>query len=64
MCMNAMARSNRPIGEVTRKDCRQLVTEVRSKGLKIETVRGIVRTLSAVLSQAVEDEHLSANPAL
>jgi len=32
--------------------------------LKIPTVRGIARTLSAVLSQAVEDEHLSANPAL
>jgi hypothetical protein len=35
-----------------------------SEGLKIESVRGIVRTLSTVLSQAVEDEHLSANPAL
>jgi hypothetical protein len=54
----------RPIGEVLRKDCRDLVTTARAKGLKIESVRGIVRTLSTVLSQAVEDEHLSANPAL
>ena len=37
---------------------------LRDKTLAITTVRGIVRTLSAVLSQAVEDELLSANPAL
>jgi integrase len=63
------------IGAVSRKDCRQLVTAIREKlatkrgrqdtrALSIATVRGIARTLSAVLSQAVEDEHLSANPAL
>ena len=55
---------SRPIDSVTRKDCRELVTTVRKKGLKISTVRGIVRTLSTVLSQAVEDELLAANPAL
>ena len=54
----------RPIADVSRKDCRNLVTTVRKKGLRISTVRGIVRSLSTVLSQAVEDELLSANPAL
>ena len=54
----------RPIADVTRKDCRDLVMTAREKGLKISTVRGIVRTLSTVLSQAVEDELLPSNPAL
>ena len=40
------------------------MTNVRGKGLKLNTVRGIARTLSVVLSQAVEDERLAANPAL
>jgi integrase len=35
-----------------------------AKGLKVTTVRGIARTLSTILSQAVEDELLPANPAL
>jgi hypothetical protein len=30
----------------------------------LNTVKGIARTLSAVLSQAVEDEKIAANPAL
>ena len=54
----------RPITALTRKDCRELIAQARAGGLKIETVRGIVRTLSTVLSQAVEDEYLPANPAL
>jgi integrase len=64
-----------PINAVSRKDCRQLITAIRekvaakrgrqdAKALSIVTVRSIARTLSAVLSQAVEDEHLSADPAL
>jgi hypothetical protein len=53
-----------PIIAVTRKQCRELIATARTKGLKIKTVRGIVRTLSTVLSQDVEDEHLPANPAL
>jgi integrase len=55
---------SRPITVVTRKDCRELIARVRASGLRVTTVRGIVRTLSTVLSQAVEDEYLSANPAL
>ena len=37
---------------------------LRAKGLKLNTVKGIARTLSTLLSQAVEDEKLPANPAL
>ena len=49
---------------IRRADCRDLVTACRCKGLSLPTVRGIARTLSVVLSQAVEDEILPANPAL
>jgi integrase len=41
-----------------------LVTNCRAKGLKASTVRGIARTLSTILTQAVDDELLLANPAL
>ena len=37
---------------------------MREKGLRLPTVRGILRALSTVLSEAVEDELLPANPAL
>jgi integrase len=52
------------VWDLNRRDCRQLITLTRDKGLKIATVRGIVRTLSTVLAQAVDDEYLPANPAL
>jgi hypothetical protein len=35
----------------------------RTKGLKVTAVRGIARTLSTILTQAVEDELLTAHPA-
>src|SRR5262245_40487483 len=53
----------RPLAAIVRADCRDLVGGLRAKGLKLNTVRGISRTLSALLSQAVEDEKLPANPA-
>src|SRR5262249_24343533 len=52
------------VGDLRGADCRQLVFTCRATGLKVTTVRGIVRTLSTILSQAVEDELLPANPAL
>ncbi len=55
---------DRPIGEVTRKDCRELIAVAREKDLTINSVRGILRTLSVILSQAVDDGRLPANPAL
>ncbi len=54
----------RAVGALSRADCRELITNTRGKGLKLNTVRGVARTLSAVLSQAVEDGRLPANPAL
>ncbi len=55
---------NRAVTSLTRADCRELITTTRAKGLRVNTVRGIARTLSVVLSQLVEDERLPANPAL
>jgi integrase len=54
----------RSVRSLTRADCRQLVAVSRGKGLAVNTVKGIARTLSVVLSQAVEDDKLPANPAL
>ena len=54
----------RLVSSVRRADCRELVTICRAKGLAVSTVRGITRALSAVLTAAVEDELLPANPAL
>jgi integrase len=58
------ALGRRPVRAIARADCRELVVRLRAKGLKLNTVRGIARTLSALLSQAVEDQKLPANPAL
>jgi integrase len=52
------------VNTICRADCRHIVTEARTKNLKLNTVKGIARTLSSLLSQAVEDEKLPANPAL
>jgi len=53
----------RPVGEVSRANCRELLAACRQKGLKHSSLKGVQRTLSAVLSQAVDDELLPANPA-
>jgi len=55
---------DRQVASLRRSDCRDLVARCRAKGLKVSTVRGIARTLSTILTQAVEDEFLTANPAL
>jgi integrase len=54
---------SRPIAAVSRADCRELLAACRQKGLKLASLKGVQRTLSAVLSQAVEDQLLPANPA-
>jgi integrase len=56
--------TGRPMQSLRRSDCRLLVQALRAKGLRVNTVRGILRTLSTILSQAVDDELLPANPAL
>ena len=53
----------RPVASFKRADCRDVIAACRAKQLKPSSLRGVNRTLSAVLSQAVEDELLPANPA-
>ncbi|MEP6593960.1 MAG: site-specific integrase, partial [Acidobacteriota bacterium] len=53
----------KPVASLKRADCRELMTGCKAKGLQPASMRGVNRTLSAVLSQAVEDGWLPANPA-
>ncbi len=52
------------IGKVTRAEVKRVLVAVSMKGLKPKTITGVVRTLSTVLSEAVEDGRLVANAAL
>src|SRR4051812_17890766 len=54
---------DQPVGAIVRASCRKVITAARDKALRIASLYGIQRTLSAVLSQAVEDGLLPANPA-
>lgn len=58
------AIGDRLVSSLKRRDCRELVATCRAKGLALGSVRGMIRTLSTMLSQAVEDELIDANPAL
>src|SRR5438105_2880889 len=58
------ALGDRLVSSIRRRDCRDFVAACRAKALQLATVKGILRTLSTILSAAVEDEHLPANPAL
>ena len=53
----------KPVAAIGRADCRLLLAACRTKGLSPKTLEHIGRTLSSLLSHAVEDGHLSANPA-
>jgi len=55
---------DRPLASITRADGRELIAQSRQKGLRLNTVKGIARTLSTLLSQAVEDDKLPAHPCL
>jgi integrase len=52
----------RPVASINRVDCRQLILRCREKGLSVKSIENICRTLSSLLSQAVEDGVLPANP--
>lgn len=54
---------DRSVKSLKRADCRDLVTACHSKKLSSASIKAVNRTLSAVLSLAVEDELLPANPA-
>lgn len=53
----------RPVSSITRAACRDLIVTCREKGLKRASLIGVQRTVSAVLSQAVDDGLLATNPA-
>lgn len=53
----------KPVSAITRADARELLTKCRAKKLGRASLLGVQRTLSAVLSQAVEDGVLAQNPA-
>jgi integrase len=53
----------KPVPTLTRADCRALIAACRDKGLGPKTIENVCRTLSTILTQAVEDGLLSANPA-
>jgi len=55
---------DRLLSSITRADGRELIAVCRQKGLRLSTVKGIARTLSTLLSQAVEDDRLPAHPCL
>lgn len=52
-----------PVGSINRGHCRSAIAAGRAKKLKESSLLGVQRTLSAVLTQAVEDGLLAANPA-
>jgi integrase len=53
-----------PVAQLSRQHVKDLLVAVRKKGLKPRTATGVLRTLSTVMSEAVEDGKLPANPAL
>jgi len=55
---------SRALPSITRADCRALIAACREKKLSPKSIENICRTVSSVLSQAVEDELIPANPAL
>jgi integrase len=50
--------------EIRRRAVLRLIRELRRKKLATLTIRGIIRTLSACLSGAVDEQYLDSNPAL
>jgi integrase len=58
------ALGDRPLEDIHRRDVKDLAISLRASGLSAINVRKHMRILSAVLSEAVEDELIPANPAL
>ena len=58
------ALGTRPLTSLKRRDIRALTDQLHIDGLSAVNVRKHVRILSSVLSEAVEDELLAANPVL
>lgn len=54
---------NRPIGSISRKDVRDLISAVRAKGRTEETEHRIFNVANAVLDYAVQEGYIRMNPA-
>lgn len=54
---------DKPVTALSRMDCRTLIAECRKKGLSRKSIENIGRTVSSVLSQAMEDGLITGNPA-
>jgi integrase len=54
---------DKPVTAISRMDCRTLIAECRKKGLSRKSIENIGRTVSSVLSQAMEDGLITGNPA-
>src|SRR5919106_5453578 len=54
---------DKPVTAISRMDCRTLIAECRKKGLSRKSIENISRTVSSVLSQAMEDGLITGNPA-
>lgn len=52
------------LSTIGRHDVKRLIAALQGKALSSRTVTGVVRTLSTILSEAVEEGRLAANPAL
>jgi integrase len=55
---------SKSISGITRADCKAVMASCQVKDLRVASLLGIGRTLSSLLTHAVEDGHLEANPAL
>ncbi len=53
----------RPIGSISRKDVRDLITDVRAKGRTEETEHRIFNVANAALDYAVQEGYIRTNPA-
>jgi integrase len=54
---------DKPVTAISRMDCRTLIAECRKKALSRKSIENIGRTVSSVLSQAMEDGLITGNPA-
>lgn len=52
------------VSSITREDVKRFLVKLRAKKLQPKTITGVIRTLSTILSEAVEDGLLAVNPAL
>jgi len=50
--------------KITRAEIKRLAMEIRGKGKKAKTAKKVIGTLSAILSEALDDNLITSNPAL